>query len=78
MSYTPTTEDVEFCYVGRGLDAGERSAGFYRWLAGVKAQAIEEAAIGLLTGTWPHESYVGVHGAARELRERANRLKEEA
>lgn len=31
--HTPDTEEVEHCYVGEGLDAGERSAAFHRWLA---------------------------------------------
>ena len=47
MSYTPTTEDVEFCFVGE-YDPEMRSRAFHRWLAAhdaeVRAQALREAA----------------------------------
>ena len=43
MSYTPTTEDVEFCFVGE-YDPEMRSRAFHRWLAAhdreVRAQAL--------------------------------------
>ena len=45
MSYTPTTEDVEFCFVGE-YDPEMRSRAFHRWLAAhdreVAAQAWDE------------------------------------
>ena len=45
--YTPTTEDVEFCFVGE-YDPEMRSRAFHRWLAAhdreVRAQALREAA----------------------------------
>ena len=45
--YTPTTEDVEFCFVGE-YDPETRSRAFHRWLAAhdreVRAQALREAA----------------------------------
>ena len=41
--YTPTTEDVEFCFVGE-YDPEPRSRAFHRWLAAhdakVRAQAL--------------------------------------
>ena len=43
--YTPTTEDVEFCFVGE-YDPEMRSRAFHRWLAAhdreVRAQALRE------------------------------------
>ncbi len=45
--YTPTTEDVEFCFVGE-YDPEMRSRAFHRWIAAhdreVRAQALREAA----------------------------------
>lgn len=44
--YTPTTEQVrnQFAYTGRKADQERLQAGFDRWLASVKAQAITDVA----------------------------------
>lgn len=48
------------------------------WLRKVKAEVLEQAAGGLLNGTWPEGFFPGVAGAARELTETATNYRQEA
>ena len=82
--YTPTTEDVEFCFVGE-YDPEMRSRAFHRWIAAhdreVRAQALREAAYWLdgFEGPRGHTSAYDRAGRdiIRLLRERATKTKED-
>ena len=57
--WTPDTAHVEFCFMGEGLDGGERFEAFYRWLDSIRAEAWDEAvhtlwdeAIDILSRPW--------------------------
>ena len=73
MSYTPTTEDVEFCFVGE-YDPEMRSRAFHRWLAAhdreVRAQALREAA----SAPIPRAALNTRNGLRQWLRARADRI----
>ena len=77
--YTPTTEDVEFCFVGE-YDPEMRSRAFHRWLAAhdreVRAQALREAADVL--DRQPAKAKHGLPMMLRAdwLRDRANRIEQ--
>ena len=82
--YTPTTEDVEFCFVGE-YDPEMRSRAFHRWIAAhdreVRAQALREAADWLDGFEGPGGRTSAHDRAGREiirlLRERAEQTKED-
>ena len=52
--YTPTMEDVEFCFVGE-YDPETRSRAFHRWLASIRAEAWDEAATEARDLGWLHD-----------------------
>lgn len=52
--YTPTTEDVEFCFVGE-CDPEMRSRAFHRWLNGIRAEAWDQCATEARDLGWVHD-----------------------
>ena len=52
--YTPTMEDVEFCFVGE-YDPETRSRAFHRWLNGIRAEAWDQCATEARDLGWVHD-----------------------
>ena len=52
--YTPTTEDVELCFVGE-YDPETRSRAFHRWLNGIRAEAWDQCATEARDLGWVHD-----------------------
>jgi hypothetical protein len=74
--YTPTIERARDAYVRAMRNAfiaseGEHKEEFDRMLAGVRADALDEAADKIEDRLWPDGFSMGVAGAVRELRVRA-------